>query len=39
MKCDNCKRKVWVGTRHFKMPNGWCEIIYTPKKVKATVSA
>jgi hypothetical protein len=36
-KCQNCTRYVDKGTKHIQMPNGWCEIIYQPKRVKAVV--
>jgi hypothetical protein len=36
-KCPNCTRYIAEGTKHLKMPRGWCEVIYQPKRVKSEV--
>lgn len=35
--CTNCANVVFLGTKHIRMPGGWCEIIHQPRLVKATV--
>jgi hypothetical protein len=37
-KCPNCTRYLDRGTKHIQIPNGLCEIIYQPKRVKAVVA-
>ena len=36
-KCPNCTRYIAIGTRHVRLPGGWCEIIDQPKTVKSVV--
>lgn len=36
-KCPNCTRYVDKGSKHIKLPGGWCQIIDQPKLVKSRV--